>query len=353
MKTQRMLSSVIAVGAVTALMMTGCSSGGDQSGSGNGSKAESLTIACANQEDLCQYMAKAYQDATGVSTNYVRLSGGEALARLQASKDNPEFDVWYGAGADQHIAGVQAGVIEPYISPAAEDIPDKFKDAEGNWVGIYGGIVGFCSNSDKLSEIGLPAPTSWNDLLKPEYKQEIAVSHPGTSSTAYTFLWTLYVLNGKDEDKTFDYMKRFNNNVLQYPKTGAAPGQMAGRAEVTTGVIFSQDCVKYQKEGMPLELTFPDEGSGYEIGAVSLVKGAVHLETAKAFMDWSISADAQDLYPKANSYQIPTNPNATPDPAVVTFDQVKLIDGDVVEAGEMKPQLVDRFTNEIATAPKE
>lgn len=354
MSTTKYLAPLVALTLATTLGLSACSSGAQSGQSGSaGSGGGSLTLACSNQEDWCQYMAKAYQDKTGVKTDYVRLSGGEALARLQSAKDNPEFDVWYGAGADQHEAGDEAGVIEPYVSPAAADTPDAYKDPNGVWVGIYGGIVGFCSNTDKLAELGLSTPESWDDLLKPEYKKEVAVSHPGTSSTAYTFLWTQYVLHGEDQAKTFDYLKQLNNNVLQYAKTGAAPGQMAGRSEIATGIIFSQDCVKYQKEGMPLELSFPEEGTGYEVGAISLVKGSKNLEAAKAFMDWALSADAQDLYPAASSYQIPVNTKATADPAVVTFDKVKLIDMDMTAAGEKKQELVDAFTNEIATAPKE
>lgn len=359
MSARKIISPLAALAVIAGMGLTACSSGtqsgsASQSGSAEGSGGGgSLTLACSNQEDWCQFMANAYQEATGVKTNYVRLSGGEALARLQSAKDTPEFDVWYGAGADQHEAGNEAGVIEPYVSPAADETPDAYKDPNGVWVGIYGGMVGFCSNTDKLADLGLSTPESWDDLLKPEYKQEVAVSHPGTSSTAYTFLWTQYVLNGEDQAKTFDYLKQLNNNVLQYAKTGAAPGQMAGRSEIATGIIFSQDCVKYQKEGMPLELSFPKEGTGYEIGAISLVKGSKNMEGAKAFMDWALSAEAQNLYPEANSYQIPINSTATADPAVLTFDKVKLIDMDMTAAGDMKKELVDAFTNEIATAPKE
>lgn len=347
---RRKNAAPLAALAGLTLALTGCGSG--VSNAKQGASDAKLTIACVNQEDWCQYMTKAYQEQSGVQTEYVRFSGGEALGRLQAGVNSPEFDVWYGGGAEDHIAGATAGVAENYVSPAASATPAEYKDAKGSWTGIYGGALGFCSNTAKLAKLGVKAPTSWADLLDPKLKQEVAVSNPATSSTAFNFLYTQYVLHGDDADGTFDYLSKLNTNILQYSKTGAAPGQMAGRAEIAVGILFSHDCVKYKKQGMPLVLTFPKEGTGHEVGAVSLVKGTKNPTAAKAFIDWSVGAKAQGLYPAAGSSAIPTNPQVKADAAVIPFADVKLVTFDLVKAGKLKKGLVARFDEDIATASR-
>ncbi|NOG50752.1 MAG: hypothetical protein HND48_15960 [Chloroflexi bacterium] len=83
----------------------------------NGAVAqETLTVLCTPQEDWCVAQTQAFQEATGIQTSYVRLSSGEALARIRASAENPEFSVWWGGPADAFIAANEEGLLEDYDS---------------------------------------------------------------------------------------------------------------------------------------------------------------------------------------------------------------------------------------------
>src|SRR5687767_15863274 len=90
---------------------------------------DTLTVLCTPQEDWCQVMVARFEEEFGVDTNYVRLSSGEALARLQAGAGAPEFSVWWGGPADGFVAANQDGLLEPYVSPNSEVIPAERKDA--------------------------------------------------------------------------------------------------------------------------------------------------------------------------------------------------------------------------------
>ncbi|HIQ05824.1 MAG TPA: iron ABC transporter substrate-binding protein, partial [Anaerolineae bacterium] len=98
-------------------------------------KPEKLTVLCGAQEDWCQALTQAFEAKTGIKTSYVRMSSGEALARIRAGKDNPEFDVWHGGPADGYIAAKEEGLLEPYVSPLAAKIPEQLKDPEAYWTG--------------------------------------------------------------------------------------------------------------------------------------------------------------------------------------------------------------------------
>ena len=309
-----------------------------------------LNVLCTPQELWCVEMTKAFQAKTGITTKFIRLSSGEALTRLVASKNNPEFDVWTGGPNDSHISGRIQGVIEAYKSPTRNMLKSQFKDADGFWTGIYMGALGFCSNTNELKRLGLKAPTSWNDLLNPKYKGNFMMTHPGTSGTAYTALWS-QVLRLGSEDAAIDYMKELNKNVLSYTRSGAGPTGPLGRGEVATGLVFSHDCTAAILRGNPLVVSFPKEGTGFEIGGIALVKGAKNPDAAKAYIDFALSAEAQNIGPaKAESFQILTNPNAKYDRRMVNLKKVTLLNYEAELAGAAAVKLKARFDKEVALA---
>lgn len=313
-----------------------------------------LTVLCGPQEDWCQAMVAAFQEETGIETSYLRLSSGEAVARLEAEADAPTFDVWWGGPSDGQVEAYTKGLIEPYSPPNADQIPDNLKDIESGWTGIYIGALGFCSNQDILDELGIEVPTSWEDLLDPKLQGNIAIADSRTSGTAYTFLYTQVLLKGEEE--AFNYLKQLDENIFQYTKSGSSPGTMAASGEVAVAIIFSHDCVKFREEtGTNLVVSFPDEGTGYEIGGEALIKNAPNPAAAKVWMDWVLTPEAQAIAATVKSYQVPTNPNTRVPEEAISLSQVNLLDYNSIVAGEVKSALLDRYAEEVregAAAPE-
>lgn len=286
-----------------------------------------LTVLCGMQEDWCQAAVQAFEAETGIETSMVRLSSGEALARLQAEKGAPSFDVWYGGPSLGSSAANEEGLIEAYVPENGSFIPEALKDPNGVWTGIYVGALGFCSNKELLGELGAEAPASWQGLLDPVYEGNIAMADQRTSGTAVTAGGALVALKGS-EDGALDYLQELDSNIFQYTKSGSAPGRMAAAGEVAVTIIFSHDCVKFQLEtGVDLAVTFPEEGTGYEIGQVSLIADAENPEAGKAFIEWSLTAAAQEIAATVGSYQIPTNSDAQVPAEAVKLEEVVLAEG--------------------------
>ncbi|MBN1993002.1 MAG: extracellular solute-binding protein [Anaerolineae bacterium] len=295
-----------------------------------------LTVLCGMQEDHCQAAVQAFEASTGIETSMVRMSSGEALARLRAEKDDPSFDVWFGGPSLGPGAAAQEDLIEPYLPANAEFIDDVLKDPTGIWTGIYVGALGFCSNQELLNDLGAEVPTSWQDLLDPIYQDNIAMADQRTSGTAVTAGGALVALNG-GEDGALEYLRQLDQNIFQYTKSGSSPGRMTAAGEVAVSVIFSHDCVKFAKEtGVDLVSSFPQEGTGYEIGQVSLIAGAKNPEAGKTFIEWALTPAAQELGATTDNFQIPTNPNAQVPPEAVKLAQVVLAQG-------FSPELVEEL----------
>ncbi len=307
-----------------------------------------LNVLCTPQEVWCQGMKKEFETKyPGVTVNYVRLSSGEALTRLRNEKANPQFDVWWGGPADSFIAAKKEGLLDPYKTAGQANIIDPKlmidQDATPQWVGIYVGSLGFATNNKQTA---IKAPTSFDDLIKPELKGQIVIAHPASSGTSYTFMCT--ILQVKGEQAGWEYMKKFAQNVLLWTKSGAAPVDTAGKGEAAVGVVFSHDIVAGIEKGYPLTLSFPTDGTGYEIGAMGIVKGAKNPALAKAWYDWALLPATQELGKKYTAYQGLTIKGAVPPKPELL--QVKLINYNFDYCGDNKKAFVDKFSNEIAAA---
>ncbi len=161
--------------------------------------------------------------------------------------------------------------------------------------------------------------------------------------------------NQEAVDMAFEYFAQLHQNILQYTRSGSAPGQMAGTGEIAVAIIFSHDCVKLQQEGFEgiLVTTFPEEGTGYEIGGMGIITNGPEPEAARVWYDWALTAEAQAIGPTVNSLQLPTNPDAPVSELSVNLADVNLLRYNFQAAGENRTTIVERFDAEIAPQPVE
>lgn len=309
-----------------------------------------LTVYTALPESELPTYFSEFQKDTGIKIQYVRLSAGELLARVQAEKNNPQASVWFGGSFDNFVPAGKAGLLEAYQSPELKNIPKEFHDPAGFANPFYVGAISFACNTDWFKKKGLPYPTSWEDLLKPEFKGQISLAHPGTSGTSYTILATIVQMRG--EADSWKYFAALNQNVRQYTKSGATPPMDVGLGEAAIGITFSHDGLKPAFEGYPVALSFPKDGTGYEIGCTALIKGAPAREqaNAKRFIDWILSKRGQELFENSKSFRLPVNRLATPPKGAIDTDSLKVIPYNAIWAGENRKRLVDEFSKVVAAA---
>lgn len=318
--------------------------------------AEKLTLYCAAEDDWCQLIANSFQDATGIDVAMTRKSSGETYAQVRAEASNPKGDVWWGGTGDPHLQAAEEGLTEPYVSPMRAELSDwAISQAESSGdrtIGVYSGALGYGYNTELLAANNLPEPSCWKDLLKPEYKGHVQIANPNSSGTAYTTLATIVQLFGEDEG--FEFMKGLHKNVNQYTKSGSAPIKAAGLGETTIGIVFMHDAVKQAAAGFPVKVVAPCEGTGYEIGSMSIIKGARNMESAKTFYDWALTAEAQSLALQVNSFQVPSNKGTETSPVAPDLASIKLIDYDFVTYGssDERRRLLKKWDDEVSVLPQ-
>ena len=316
-----------------------------------------VVVYCTVQEEWCRPMVAAFEKATGIKVLMTRKSSGEFYAQIKAEAANPRGDVWWGGTGDPHLQAAEEGLTEPYKSPRMGELQDwavrQWEAAKGRTVGVYAGALGYSFNVPQLAKKGLPEPKCWADLTKPQFKDEVQVANPNSSGTSYTMLATFVQLWG--EDKAFDFLKALHRNINQYTKSGAAPARAAATGESLVGITFQHDAVVQAVNGAPVRIVSPCEGTGYEIGSMSIIKGAKNMENARKWYDWALSAEAQAVGSQAKvSYQVPSNKSAPVPAAAPKLSEIKLINYDFAKYGSSaeRTRLLKRWDTEISTLPK-
>ncbi len=314
-----------------------------------------LVVYCSAQNTMCEQEVLAFEKKYNIKTSFIRGCTGSILAKIDAEKANPQGDVWYGGTLDPHSQAGEMGLLEAYKSPNLQFIPDELKDpakVKGNYTSaIYLGVLGFGVNTERLSKLGLEMPKCWKDLTNPKLKMEIQSADPQSSGTAYTALATFMQLWGEQE--AFKYLTDLHKNVSQYTKSGNTATRNTARGEATIGIGFLHEHSIEKEKGAPVELVVPCEGTGYEIGGVSIIKGARNLKNAQLFVDWALSKEAQELsWQKGETHQILTNTQAKQSPYSLDFKSINLIDYDFDKygSGEERKRLITKWVDEVKLA---
>ena len=323
----------------------------------NKASAAKLTLYCSVEIDVCEMLEQAYEKETGTKVAMTRASSGETFAKIKAEASNPKGDVWFGGTGDPHLTAAQENLTEKYKSVHFNDLlpaaQNQAKNADFKSVGIYVGALGFGYNKDLLAKKGLPAPKSWMDLTKPIYKGEIQVANPNSSGTAYTTLATILQIFG--EDKGWDYMKKLHANINTYTKSGSAPIKATGRGENLIGICFQHDGVKQTKKGLPVVTVSPAEGTGYEVGSMSIIAGARNMKEAKKFYDLALSPAIQTMvFTSGKSLQVPSNTKAKADPDAPDLSTINLIDYNFKVYGDKstRASLLSKWDNDVSVIPR-
>ena len=242
-------------------------------------KKELTVYTALENEQINKYLASFREKYPDIEIKIVRDSTGIVTAKLLAEGDKTPADVVWGTAASSLLVLEDRGMIEPYAPKGLERVEPMLKDTANPpaWVGIDAWETAIIYNTAEAKAKGLPEIKSYKDLLRPEFKGQIIMSNPNSSGTGFLAVTGLIHLMGEEE--AFKYMDQLHNNIAMYTHSGSAPAKKAAG-------------MNQKKKGAPVEVIFPEEGSGWDVEANALIKKANIKPEAKLFLDWAISDEA-------------------------------------------------------------
>src|SRR2546427_5041339 len=256
-----------------------------------------LTVYTAVEaDDLKKYAARFNEDYRDIEIKGVRASTGVIPAKLLAEKANPQADVIWGLAATSLLVLKPEGMLVPYAPKGLEKLDAQFRDKDNPpaWVGMDAWVAAICFNTVEAQKKSLPKPTSWKDLTKPVYKGSVVMPNPASSGTGFLDVTSWLQLFGEAEG--WKYMDALHQNIGVYTHSGSQPCTMAGAGEYPIGVSFEFRAARQKRQGAPIDIVFPSEGSGWDMEATAIVKGTKNLDAARTLVDWSVTDKAMKLY---------------------------------------------------------
>lgn len=306
--------------------------------------AESLVVYSSVDEANARKILNVFSQATGIEVQFVFLSSGPALARIEAEAANPQADVWFGAPLENHVIAKERGLTQPYKTLSIYGVNPNFYDVEGYYHPIYMNPLGVGVNTAVLAQLRAPMPETWKDLLNPLYARMIQYPNPQASGTAYTFLTGLIQIFGEDE--AFQYLKALAPNIQTYPQSGTGPSKAVGPGQAAMGIQFTPAFFQFQDQGYPVVVVFPKEGVPYEVASISILKGARNLAAARKLVDWILSEEGQQAIVNQKTYFYPVRSNVDFG-GLPPLSSIKLVEVDSGWAAANKERLIQRWINEV------
>ncbi len=243
-------------------------------------------------EDMNKRLGEQFPDYD-ITVEYV--STGNHAAKLLTEGVNTECDISYDLEYAYMEQLARAGVLAD-LSAYDRSIYTEDTVVSDNYLvqcRVGGAII---LNTEVLAEKNLPEPQSYQDLLKPEYKDLISMANPKSSGTGYMFYKSLVNAWGKDAALT--YFDQLTENVLQYTSSGSGPVNALLQKEVAIGFGMTSHAVTQINEGAPLKVVFFEEGSPYTMYGQSIVKGKEERACVKEVFDFLVNTYSYELNEK-------------------------------------------------------
>ena len=309
-----------------------------------------LVVYGSCEEDYLAAACDGFEKLYGIKVTHQRLSTGEVQSKIEEENGNPSADVWFGGTTDPYNVCAAEGLLLPYEAKNASHLlGPAYRDADGNWYGIYKGILGFMVNREELERMKLEVPQDWPDLLKEEYKGLIWLSNYNTAGTAKLVINTMIQKYGHDAG--IQYLVDLDKNVQVYTKSGSGPSKNVGTGECVIGIGFLHDGITqildngYDNIG----LVVPSSGTSFEIGATAIFKGAKHENAAKLWIEYALSPDCVNQADEYGSYQFLVLDNAEQPAQAAEFglDPENVMDYDFEDAKNNIKTYIEEVMNAL------
>lgn len=264
-----------------------------------GAVAGELTIYSSVEGDnLKAFAAEFAKDNPDIKINWVRDSTGVLQARLVAEKDNPRNDVVFGHAATSLLALDQMGLLAPYTPKDSQRLDPRFRDKRdpAHWTGMWGFASAVCFNTVEAAKLNLPRPTKWEDLTNPVYRGQITMPNPVSSGTGFLNVSGWLQMFGPE--KAWAFMDGLHQNIAAYSHSGSKPCEQVATGEYVVGISLPWRALSLAKMGAPIDVVFPEEGIGWEMQGVAIMKNTGNMADAQRFADWAVSPAAMAAYGK-------------------------------------------------------
>ncbi|MDR4509815.1 MAG: extracellular solute-binding protein [Candidatus Brocadiaceae bacterium] len=273
---------------------------------------------------------QAFEKKTGITVRAIydteEAKSTGLMNRLLAERENPQADVFWSGDPIRPVLLEIKGITAQYYSPFATEIPKTYKDADGHWTGFSARARIILYNTDLVSMD--ERPLSLLDLVKPEWKNQVAIANPlfGTSAI---HMATLFTTLGDEKAKRF--LNDLKRNGVKIVSSNGEVKRLVSKGEIKAGITDTDDANVAIQDDYPVKIVFPDkDGIGTLImpNMVCLIKNSPNQENGKKLIDYLLSREAEKKLAWDMCAQMPLRPDVNTPAHVLSIDAITDMDVD-------------------------
>ncbi len=264
--------------------------------------------------------------------------------RLLAEKQRPQCDVFWNSEIGKTIVLKQKGVLAPYASPSAADIPGFLVDKEKQWTGFAARARVLVYNTKLLKAADLPA--SIFELTDARWRGKVAMAYPLFGTTA-THVAAMYA--GWGSEKTGAYLHALHANEVVIVDGNSVVRDLVVEGRLPIGFTDTDDVNVAIQAGKPVKMIYPDkQGAGTLLipNTVALIKGAPHAEEGKKLIDYLLSKDVESRLSFSASANMPVREGVHTPAHVPAYSSIKAMEVDYERVAGLMPAAA-RFCQQL------
>jgi len=203
-------------------------------------------------------------------------------------------------GSSFALSAAQQGLLATYKVSAFGDIPAGQKDTDGRWYNDYGGYVSIGCDAKKVKE----CPTTFKDLLKPQYKGQVALNgNPTKSGSAFGGVYAASLANGGSFDDIqpgLDFFAKLkkNGNYTPVESTPATVEKGETPISIDWDYLNAGYADEFKSKGLDWKVAVPTDGVYAQYYSQAINKDAPHPAAARLWQEYLYSAEGQNLWLK-------------------------------------------------------
>lgn len=255
----------------STLLLTGCSS-----------NKESVVIYSCMEENRNQELKKQLKEKfPDLNVVVQSIATGNLSAKLKTEGTNIEADIIldletaYATQLEENFADLSWVDTSMFVDGAVQS---------SNYLPWIKYTMCLIIDKDYFSEHNLEVPKTYQDLLKPEYKDLIAMPDPKTSGTGYAFL--LNAVNIMGEENAIQYFKDLKNNLREFTTSGSGPTNLLKQGEIAIAMGMTAQGATAITDGYNFEIISLETGAPYNTTSFTITKGRETNENVKAVFEW-------------------------------------------------------------------
>lgn len=294
-----------------AILMSACGHTGEESLSTDGLpdlRGHHLVVYSAMRDEVGRSVLELFQEKTGCTYDYIYLPTQAMLGRIYREKDHPQADIMMGGATHAQLSAAEHRLTSVVFVSGADTIPEQFRSNENRWFGIASTPLAVVVNQERWNKEFAPRgktmPASYEDLLDPDYRGEIAFADPNAAGTSYTLL--AYIMQHYVDPTMFYTALKQNIGMSSY--NGFEAVQRVASGQCLLGVGFLDDARSLESSGFPIRAIVPEE-CAWTLDAVSKVNRAQHPREAEAFLKFCMLEETQEVLNRI-AFSSATHPQA-------------------------------------------